>query len=94
MRRESQLICRKYKSPAFHNVGDLNQLNPLKIISLGFACKGNEKFSTIQAVVKEKARSLAGFEEFHYNSRFTIWKKLLQRYKEKATYTSIYSNVS
>lgn len=62
MRRTSVSIYRKYKSPAFHNVGDLNQLNPLKIISLGFACKGNEKISILQAFPKEKACSPAGLE--------------------------------
>ncbi len=40
--------CDKHKSPAFHNVEDLNQLNPLKIIPLGFVCKGKNFFSYLQ----------------------------------------------
>lgn len=64
MRKVSPLICKKYKSSAFHNVEDLNQLNPLKIISLGFVCKGNEIISILQINSKKKARSPAGFRKY------------------------------
>ena len=64
MKKVLMSTFKKYKSSAFHNVEDLNQLNPLKIISLGFACKGNEKKSIIQTNPNKKARSLAGLEKF------------------------------
>ena len=63
MRKVSMSTCKKYKSSAFHNVEDLNQLNPLKIISLGFVCKGNDFFSILQINPKKKARSPAGFRK-------------------------------
>ena len=76
MRKASLSICRKYKSSAFHNVEDLNQLNPLKIISFGFACKDNEIISITQVNSKEKARSPAGFgSKSNQNIRQSSWKK-------------------
>jgi hypothetical protein len=46
MRKVSPLICKKYKSPVFHNTEDLNQLKSYKDYTLkGFVCKGNELFS-------------------------------------------------
>lgn len=45
MRKVSPLICKKYKSPVFHNTEDLNQLKSNKDYTLkGFVCKGNELF--------------------------------------------------
>lgn len=49
MRKVSPLICKKYKSPVFHNTEDLNQLKSYKDYTLkGFVCKGNELFSNCQ----------------------------------------------
>lgn len=49
MRKVSPLICKKYKSPVFHNTEDLNQLKSYKDYTLkGFVCKGNELFSNYQ----------------------------------------------
>ena len=49
MRKVSPLICKKYKSPVFHNTEDLNQLKSNKDYTLkGFVCKGNELFSNFQ----------------------------------------------
>lgn len=71
MRKGLLSTCKKYKSSAFHNVEDLNQLNPLKIISLGFVCKGNEIISILQINSKKKARSPAGFMRKSPNNIFT-----------------------
>lgn len=49
MRKVSLLICKKYKSPVFHNTEDLNQLKSNKDYSLKeFVCKGNKLFSNCQ----------------------------------------------
>lgn len=49
MRKVSPLICKKYKSPVFHNTEDLNQLKSYKDYTLKeFVCKGNELFSNCQ----------------------------------------------
>ncbi len=61
MRKVSPLICKKYKSPVFHNTEDLNQLKSIKDYSLkGFVCKGNEIIPNSKVNPKKKARSLAG----------------------------------
>ena len=54
MRKASPLICKKYKSPVFHNTEDLNQLKSYKDYTLkGFVCKGNELF-LINEIICEK----------------------------------------
>lgn len=61
MRKVSPLICKKYKSPVFHNTEDLNQLKFYKDYTLKeFVCKGNELFSNCQINPNKKACSPAG----------------------------------
>lgn len=61
MKKVSPLICKKYKSPVFHNTEDLNQLKSYKDYTLkGFVCKGNELFLNRQTNLIKKARSPAG----------------------------------
>lgn len=56
MRKVSPLICKKYKSPVFHNTEDLNQLKSYKDYTLkGFVCKGNELFSNCQINPNKKS---------------------------------------
>ena len=62
MRKVSVLICKKYKSPVFHNTEDLNQLKFIKIMNL-FA-KVKNYFQTSKHFHKNQARSPAGFKKF------------------------------
>lgn len=56
MRKVSPLICKKYKSPVFHNTEDLTQLKSYKDYALkGFVCKGNELFSNCQINPNKKS---------------------------------------
>ncbi len=96
MRRVSQSTYRKYKSPAFHNVGDLNQLNPLKIISLGFACKGNKKISTLQASSKKKPARQQALRNFTITPDLLSGRNFCKDTKEKRhiqTYIQIFLGI-
>ena len=83
MRKVSPLICKKYKSPVFHNTEDLNQLKSYKDYTLkGFVCKGNELFSNCQINPIKKSPLTSRLKRnpivFFFNRRYG--KNLLQRY--------------
>lgn len=68
MRKVSPLICKKYKSPVFHNTEDLNQLKSYKDYTLkGFVCKGNELFSNCQINPNKKKPARQQAKEKPYN---------------------------
>lgn len=68
MRKVSPLICKKYKSPVFHNTEDLNQLKSYKdYTSKGFVCKGNELFSTCQINPNKKSLLASRLKRNPYN---------------------------
>lgn len=56
MKKVFLLICKKYKSPVFHNTEDLNQLKSYKDYTLkGFVCKDNKLFLNCQTnLIKKK----------------------------------------
>lgn len=79
MRKVSPLICKKYKSPVFHNTEDLNQLKSYKDYTLkGFVCKGNELFSNCQINPNKKSLLASRLKRNLYNI-------LLQNIMEKLT---------
>lgn len=83
MRKVSPLICKKYKSPVFHNTEDLNQLKSYKDYTLkGFVCKGNELFSNCQinSNKKKPARQQAKEKPIQYSFTEYNGKNLLQKY--------------
>lgn len=82
MRRVSPLICKKYKSPVFHNTEDLNQLKSYKDYTLkGFVCKGNELFSNCQInPIKKPAHQQAKEKPTHLSFYRCYGKNILQRY--------------
>lgn len=82
MRKVSPLICKKYKSPVFHNTEDLNQLKSNKDYSLkGFVCKGNELFSNCQInPIKKPAHQQAKEKPMHHSFYRCYGKNILQRY--------------
>ena len=68
MRKVSPLICKKHKSPVFHNTEDLNQLKSYKYYTLkGFICKGNELFSNFQINPNKKKPARQQAKENQYN---------------------------
>ena len=68
MRKVSPLICKKYKSPVFHNTEDLNQLKSYKDYTLkGFVCKGNELFSNCQINPNKKSLLASRLKRNPYN---------------------------
>lgn len=68
MRKVSALICKKYKSPVFHNTEDLNQLKSYKDYTLkGFVCKGNELFSNCQINPNKKSLLASRLKGNPYN---------------------------
>lgn len=68
MRKVSSLICKKYKSPVFHNTEDLNQLKSYKDYTLkGFVCKGNELFSNCQINPNKKSLLASRLKRNAYN---------------------------
>lgn len=68
MRKVSPLICKKYKSPVFHNTEDLNQLKSYKdYTSKGFVCKGNELFSNCQINPNKKSLLASRLKRNSYN---------------------------
>lgn len=83
MRKVSALICKKYKSPVFHNTEDLNQLKSYKDYTLkGFVCKGNELFSNCQINPNKKSLLASRLKEKPIQYSFTEYngKNLLQKY--------------
>lgn len=68
MRKVSPLICKKYKSPVFHNTEDLNQLKSYKDYTLkGFVCKGNKLFSNCQINPNKKSLLASRLKRKPYN---------------------------
>lgn len=68
MKKVSPLICKKYKSPVFHNTEDLNQLKSYKDYTLkGFVCKGNELFSNCQINLNKKSLLASRLKRNPYN---------------------------
>lgn len=83
MRKVSPLICKKYKSPVFHNTEDLNQLKSYKDYTLkGFVCKGNELFSNCQINPNKKSLLASRLKRNPIQYSFTEYngKNLLQKY--------------
>lgn len=83
MRKVSPLICKKYKSPVFHNTEDLNQLKSYKdYTSKGFVCKGNELFSNCQINPNKKSLLASRLKRKPIQYSFTEYngKNLLQKY--------------
>lgn len=95
MRKVSPLICKKYKSPVFHNTEDLNQLKSYKDYTLkGFVCKGNELFSNCQINPNKKSLLASRLKRNPYNILLQKkWKKLTAKVLKKneiAKYISKY----
>lgn len=83
MRKVSPLICKKYKSPVFHNTEDLNQLKSYKDYTLkGFVCKGNELFSNCQINPNKKSLLASRLKRKPIQYSFTEYngKNILQKY--------------
>lgn len=83
MRKVSPLICKKYKSPVFHNTEDLNQLKSYKDYTLkGFVCKGYELFSNCQINPNKKSLLASRLKRKLIQYSFTEHdgKNLLQKY--------------
>lgn len=98
MRKVSPLICKKYKSPVFHNTEDLNQLKSYKDYTLkGFVCKGNELFSNCQINPNKKSLLASRLKRSHIIFFYRIqWKKLTAKVLKKieiAKYISKYISV-
>ena len=72
MKKVFLLICKKYKSPVFHNTEDLNQLKSNKDYTLkGFVCKDNELFSNCQTNLIKKSPLTSRLKRNPYNILFT-----------------------
>lgn len=81
MRKVSPLICKKYKSPVFHNTEDLNQLKSYKDYTLmEFVCKDYELFSNCQ-INPNKKSLLASRLKRNIIFLYRIYgKNILQKY--------------
>lgn len=72
MKKVFLLICKKYKSPVFHNTEDLNQLKSYKDYTLkGFVCKGNKLFLNCQTNLIKKSPLTSRLKRNPYNILFT-----------------------
>ena len=82
MKKAFLLICKKYKSPVFHNTEDLNQLKSYKDYTLkGFVCKGNELFSNCQTKPHKKSPLTSRLKRkppYNILYKYT-WKKLIAK---------------
>lgn len=72
MKKVFLLICKKYKSPVFHNTEDLNQLKSYKDYTLkGFVCKDNKLFLNCQTNLIKKSPLTSRLKRNQYNILFT-----------------------
>lgn len=72
MKKVFLLICKKYKSPVFHNTEDLNQLKSYKDYTLkGFVCKDNKLFFKLPNKPHKKSPLTSRLKRNPYNILFT-----------------------